>query len=475
MTIKRRLFISNILMIAVPIVLFSLFAAGMSIAMIGVSGSFGGRSFDDERFFFAKNEIEILSSNWNENESELIVAVDNMATKNGSGNIDIRLYKDGEPVSFPATYTPVLKAALEQSGAHMLVFDHTAVFAQKLGAYHIVLTDTNYYLNDEGAYLSDVVAKGLAMFAAMIAIIFFTNRILTRRMVKSIVTPLDTLSYGVEQVRDGNLDFRLDYLGNDEFSPVCAAFNEMARRLQNSEDARTQDEESRKELIAGISHDLRTPLTAIKAYLEGIEKGVAQTPEHRQKYFDTIKNKTEDLEHIINQLFLFSKLETNEFPVNTERVNIGRAVAKMIDGISEEYAHKGLSLNMEQPVPNVDAQVDMTLFRSVISNVLENSVKYKTAEIGKVSVCVKRENDDCVIRISDNGPGVQPDALSKLFDVFYRADPSRSAKGSGLGLAIGAKIMKRMGGGIIAELPVGGGLAICLRLPIIPNERAEAE
>jgi signal transduction histidine kinase len=336
-------------------------------------------------------------------------------------------------------------------------------------------TDEIAFLTERSEYMPLLVKLTGAMLITMIAIIFFTNRMLTRRMVRSIVTPLDTLSYGVEQVRDGNLDFRLDYLGNDEFSPVCAAFNEMAQRLQNSEDARTRNEESRKELIAGISHDLRTPLTAIKAYLEGIEKGVAQTPEHRQKYFDTIKDKTEDLERIINQLFLFSKLETNEFPVNTERVNIGRAVAKMIDDISEEYAHKGLSLNMARPVPNVDAQVDMTLFRSVISNVLENSVKYKTAEIGKVYVCVMRENGDCVIRISDNGPGVRADALSKLFDVFYRADPSRSTKGSGLGLAIGAKIMKRMNGGIIAELPAGGGLTICLRLPIIPNERPEAE
>jgi signal transduction histidine kinase len=285
-------------MILIPIVLFILFTAAMSVIMMGVSGNFGGRSFDDERFFAAKNEIETLSSNWtqmNGHDGELIRSIDEISERYGNDNIAVALYEYGAPVSASAIDTPILKTALEQIGGHTLVFDHTAVFVQTAGAYQIILTDTNYYLNDDGTYLFQVVAMGVGMLCIMIAIIFFTNRILTRIMVNSIITPLDTLSYGVEQVREGNLSFRLDYLGKDEFSPVCAAFNQMADRLQNLEEARRVDEESRKELIAGISHDLRTPLSAIKLYLEGIEKGVAATPEHQQKYFETIKNKTEDL------------------------------------------------------------------------------------------------------------------------------------------------------------------------------------
>jgi signal transduction histidine kinase len=287
------------------------------------------------------------------------------------------------------------------------------------------------------------------------------------------MTPLDTLCYGVGQVREGNLSFRLSCLSKDEFSPVCAAFNQMAERLQILEEARRMDEESRRELIAGISHDLRTPLGAIKLYLEGIEKGIAATPEHQKKYFDTIKNKTADLEHIIGQLFLFSKLENNKFPVNMEPANIGQTISEIIGGLTEEYGHKGLILKLEQPMSDVTANVDTALLRSVIVNVLENSVKYKTMETGEMFVRVWNENGNTVIRLADNGPGVPADKLNKLFDLFYRTDPSRNTKGSGLGLAISAKIIKRMGGGIAAELPESGGLAIILRLPGITEERSQ--
>ncbi|MDR0381618.1 MAG: HAMP domain-containing histidine kinase [Oscillospiraceae bacterium] len=351
-----------------------------------------------------------------------------------------------------------------------MVFDHTAVFVQKLGAYHVVLTDTNYYLNDDAAYLSQVVIVGAGMLCGMVMIIFFTNRVLTRVMVKSIITPLDTLSYGVEQVREGNLSFRLDYLGKDEFSPVCGAFNQMAERLQKLEESRKLDEESRRELIAGISHDLRTPLSAIKLYLEGIEKNIAATPERKQQYFDTIKSKTEDLEHIIGQLFLFSKLETNDFPVNMKPVNIGQMLAEIVGGLTEEYGRRGLTLTMKQPVPNAVANVDTSLLQRVIVNILENSAKYKTADVGVVSVSVREKNGGIAIRLADDGPGVPADTLHKLFDVFYRADPSRNTKGSGLGLAISAKIIKRMGGGITAEPAAHGGLAIVLRLPAFSDE-----
>jgi signal transduction histidine kinase len=373
MTIKRRLSISNILMIALPIALFLIFCTLMSFMLIRVVGTLDGDT----------NEMTFLAEN--------------------------------------SEYVPLFIAA--------------AVF----------------------------------MLLLMIAAIFFTNRMLTRRVVKSVTTPLDTLSYGVGQITGGNLSFRLDYLGKDEFSPVCAAFNEMAERLQKSEESRRKDEESRRELIAGISHDLRTPLTSIKAYVEGIEKGVAQTPEQQKKYLDTIKGKTADLENIINKLFLFSKLDTNDFPVNMETADIGGLIVEMVEGLTEEYQNKGLRFVMERSLSPAFVRIDKTLLQNVILNILENSAKYKTAEIGIVSVVCTTENGYAKIRLSDNGGGVSEDAIPKLFDVFYRADPSRGANGNGLGLAISAKIIKQMGGKISAET-TNGGLAINIDLPLVAEE-----
>jgi signal transduction histidine kinase len=319
--------------------------------------------------------------------------------------------------------------------------------------------------------LPQVLTAGLVMLTLLTASIVITNRILTKRTINSIVTPLNTLSFGVGQIRDGNLNFRLEYIVDDEFAPICADFNQMAERLQYLENTRQKDEESRRELIAGISHDLRTPLTAIKAYVEGLEKGVAETPEQRRKYFDTIKDKTEDLEHIIGQLFLFSKLETNEFPIRTELVDIGQEISETIRGLSEEYAHKGLTLKSEDTISGTTVNTDTVLLRSVLVNILENSAKYKIGENGTVSASVQTDGEWVLVRLSDDGPGVPKDALPKLFDVFYRNDPSRNTKGSGLGLAISAKIIERMGGKISAELPAAGGLAVIVRLPAVHGER----
>jgi signal transduction histidine kinase len=298
-------------------------------------------------------------------------------------------------------------------------------------------------------------------------LIFLVSRFLTLRIVKSIVTPLDTLTFGVRQIRNNNLSFRLDYSSDDEFLPVCNAFNEMALRLETMVAGRQKDEENRHELIAGISHDLRTPLTSIKAYLEGIETGVASTPEQRQKYITTIKNKTEDLEHIINQLFLFSKLDINDFPFKLKMLDICSLLSEMTAEFSGEYEKQGLIIEFAGTTRGVYVKLDTVLFHTVIVNVLENSVKYKNSETGRLCIECHSTGDTVEIRLTDDGPGVSKEHLKKLFDVFYRADPSRNTKGNGLGLAISQKIINGMGGNISAGLSEGHGLVIIIRLPIV--------
>jgi signal transduction histidine kinase len=347
-----------------------------------------------------------------------------------------------------------------------------------------------YLLTDYSGYIPHVTVLWLGMFTLMAVIVFITGRVLARAMTKNIITPLDTLVFGVTQIRDNRLSFRLRYRGEDEFRPVCEAFNEMAARLETMVAARQKDEESRRELIAGISHDIRTPLTSIKAYLEGIETGVASTPEQRQRYFTTINDKVHDLEHIINQLFLFSKLEVGEFPINEQKTEIGVFLTELVKGLAGEYEQRGLVLEMGGSIPGTYVGIDPVLFRSVIINILENSVKYKDTEQGRIKIeCTgdsaagNTGNTETVeIRLTDNGPGVPKEILGKLFDVFYRADPSRNTgaagQSSGLGLAISQKMIRRMGGAITAEQgsaseqgsvpewPERRGLAIVIHLPI---------
>jgi signal transduction histidine kinase len=292
------------------------------------------------------------------------------------------------------------------------------------------------------------------------------NNFLAYRLTQKIVQPLETLGEGVRQIQNNNFSHRIEYLEDDEFRAVCDAFNEMAAKLEESAARRQKDEANRRELIAGISHDLRTPLTTINGYLEGLESGVASTKETQEHYFNTIKNRAADLEHIIEQLFLFSKLDMDEFPLAMRQVDIGLVLSDMLEELVREYAMRGLDIVFSGMAHNILVSADTLWLRSVVINILENSARYKTKERGRMAVEIAAVNDSVLLRFTDDGPGVSAEALPKLFDVFYRADPSRNKKGSGLGLAISAKIIERMGGAIGAELPAAGGLAVVISLPI---------
>jgi len=233
---------------------------------------------------------------------------------------------------------------------------------------------------------------------------------------------------------------------------------------------------------------LRTPLTTISGYLDGIESGVASTPEMKERYFNTIKYNTASMKHIIEQLFLFSKLDMDEFLFTPQRFDIMRAISDMTEELAEEYALRGLGITIAEGPKNVFVHADVAHFRRVVINILENSAKYKEKETGQLEISASLENNFVRLRFADNGPGIDPAALTNIFNVFYRADPSRHTSslrygdrrsidrrstGSGLGLAISAKIIERSGGTIHAEpadsggLPTCGGLAVIIRLPIV--------
>ena len=314
------------------------------------------------------------------------------------------------------------------------------------------------------------------MSVFFLALVFFIiimsilNSYLTHRMTRRIVKPLEPLSEGVKQIQANNLSYRIDYQDNDEFLPICDAFNEMALKLETSTSQRQKDEKNRRELIAGISHDLRTPLTSIKGSIEGIETGVAATPEMRDKYLGIIKDKAAVMEHIIEQLFLFSKLDMDEFPLNLRPVDITFVVTEMMEDILSEYTSRGLEIKFTEKQENIFVSADVFMLRNVINNILENSLKYKTKENVQMEISSQLVNGFFLLNLADDGPGVPEEALPNLFDVFYRSDPSRSTMGSGLGLAISAKIIERMGGTIHAELLVSGGLAIVISLPVVHGE-----
>jgi len=273
---------------------------------------------------------------------------------------------------------------------------------------------------------------------------------------------------GVDEISNGNLGHRIDYHGNDEFDSVCLNFNEMATRLSLMVQQQQLDENSRKELIAGISHDLRTPLTSVKMCIDGLKNGVASTPEMQEKYLNTIERKTADIEYIIKQLFAFSKMDIGEFPLHLEPVIIGDELLRLVDNFYTEYEEQGLVVTLATDVATEVVLIDLIQFKNVIQNILGNCVKYCNRPDATAKINCKRVNDFIKISITDNGAGVPEEMLPRMFDVFYRGDEARNnpQKGSGLGLAIAAKIIERFDGKIKATNAGTGGLEIEILLPI---------
>jgi len=334
------------------------------------------------------------------------------------------------------------------------------------------LIDLIYITEDDSFQYGGSAWWFMPTISALIITVFIISRILSKFLFKHILTSIDVLATGVGEISEGNLDYIIEQNMGNEFDAVSRNFNEMAIRLSQMVKARQADEQNRKELIAGISHDLRTPLTSMKIYLEGIKKGVASTPEMKEKYLNIIEEKADHMEYIINQLFLFSQMDIGEFPLNLETVDIGDKLEKLIAGLSNEYGDKGLTVSLVENVQDILISIDVIQFRNVMENLLTNSIKYGKKENGQVDIYCLKENGKIIIRVSDNGDGVSDEMLTQIFDVFYRSDKSRNSavKGSGLGLAICSKIICRFNGTIRAENGGSGGFSVIMTLPIIEGE-----
>jgi len=312
------------------------------------------------------------------------------------------------------------------------------------------------------AYEGLLAGLSIAGFAVLIVM---TNRLLSKFVFKKIEQPLAVLSDGVHHISAGNLDYRIAYGENDEFRQVCDDFNNMAEHLQLSIEEVQKNERNRKELLSGISHDLRSPLTSIKAFVEGLQDGVAATPQAQRAYLAVVRQKTEDIISMVSQLFVYSKMDMGNYPTSPEALDIGKELADYVAASKEEY--DGLRIETAQVPAGIHAYADPVQLRSVFANILTNSAKYKTKDMATAAIGCSLQDGTIRIQFEDDGPGVPEDALPKLFEAFYRGDPSRNHpdQGSGLGLAIAQKAVERMGGRIYARNIEGGGLRIVVEIP----------
>ena len=316
---------------------------------------------------------------------------------------------------------------------------------------------------------------GAIIFVGAVIFTILLGRYLSQLLSRQVLEPLRNLREVSEQIRAGNLDVALNVDANDEIGETCRAFDKMRRELKENKALREKYERNRKELLAGISHDLATPLTALKGYANGILDGIANTPDKKLHYVEMMSQTVADMEKLVESLFLFSKLDLGRVEFNLEPVRPADYFADFVADKKDLFLQRGLNLTFDGEKIDSLVKIDRLQFARLVNNLLDNSVKYKKNAVVNMAIGICAEDGHLRISFADDGRGVGRAELAKIFDIFYRTDPARSntAKGSGLGLAVVKQIVLGMHGDIWAEETLGGGLTIVIRLPIYEERHDE--
>ena len=307
-------------------------------------------------------------------------------------------------------------------------------------------------------YVPEIKSMIWEMLFTGILILLMAGILLTAWVYKSMLKPLGMLQKATNEIKNGNLDFALEVEEEDEIGQICQDFEEMRIRLKESTEEKIQYDKENKELISNISHDLKTPITAIKGYVEGIMDGVASSPEKLDKYIRTIYNKANDMDRLIDELTFYSKIDTNKIPYTFTKINVASYFRDCVEEVGLDMESQNIELGYFNYVDeDVMVIADAEQMRRVINNIISNSVKYLDKKRGIINIRIKDVGDFIQVEIEDNGKGIAAKDLPNIFDRFYRTDSSRnSAKGgSGIGLSIVRKIIEDHGGRIWATSKEG--------------------
>lgn len=490
MSIRIKLLISYSLMIAVPLILLYAFMHILFHVFVGeakdIEKHFNPENSSLEQFLqddvivFAKLQMDLMSNPDRLLQEKIISGYD---AELSDRRTRLLLVRDGRmvyqsPLIDSDTAQQILRYESESSlrcidkerslymnGQWMICLGFPISFSDgKQGELYVVI-DT------------DPISKFVHSVLPVLIIVFVMTFIavsvaITYGMSRYLLEPIRKLKEAAVQVKEGNLDYSPGIMRKDELGELGAAFDEMRLRLKTSIDTQLKYEDNRKQLITNISHDLRTPITAIKGYVNGIKDGVANNPEKLLEYVNTISEKTTELDRMIDELFLYSKLDVDRVPFVFAEIDLCDYLHEYVNNASEELAQLGIRLDFDcQLSEGLKVTVDEDKLKRVIANIVSNSAKYMHATNKTITIraALDAEQSQLVkISIEDNGAGIKKQHLPYVFDRFYRADSSRNQQfgGSGLGLAIARQIVEAHGGTITIESDEGKGTVVHFTLTI---------
>lgn len=322
---------------------------------------------------------------------------------------------------------------------------------------------TAFIVTDVSQSIPEIEEYLVTVAFAIVLILLMTGIVLVIWIQRGILRPLERMRIATQCIKEGNLDFEVKAETDDEMGQLCKDFEEMRLRLKRNEEEKFELDEEKKVLISNITHDLKTPITAIKGYAEGILDGVADTKEKQDKYLKTIYNKANELNILINELTVYSNVDRQRMPYNFQKLLVSEYFDDCAEDLEMELESKNIEFGYHNYVASeVEIIGDSEQIGRVIHNIINNSVKYMDKKKQIINLRIKDVGDFIQVEIEDNGKGIEAKDLPFIFDRFYRTDASRNSAtgGSGIGLSIVKKIMEDHGGKIWATSKDGVGTVI---------------
>ena len=491
MKFRTKLIITFLIVILLPILL-----SGIAFIAVGAMVSYNS----DLNFQIEISDDSTLSdslASLSNTTNMMYIRLENIAEEDERRLEDKAFLEDlNEEASRVSSYIVVRKGTEEYYTGNE---EMSGRFFSRLPAYGFESKDSNsgFYYNDmqklvkqidfvfsdgdEGSLflvtrINSVVSRSflIYLFSAIIFILVLTSIVLTQWVYKGFFEPINRLNVAMQQIAEGNFEYSLTSEDTNEIGELYRNYEDMRLRLKESTEEKIQNERQNRELVSNISHDLKTPITAIKGYVEGIMDGVADTPEKMDRYIKTIYTKANDMNRLINELTYYSGIDSNRIPYNFHRINLADFFQDCVEDVGLDLESKNIELNYSNLVdPSTRIIADPEQLKKVIDNIVGNSIKYMDKPKGVINIRILDEVDSVRVEIEDNGKGISTKDLGKIFERFYRTDASRNSStgGSGIGLSIVKKIIEDHGGYIWATSKDGEGT--CLHFVIRKYREAE--
>ena len=464
MNIKKRLAVSNFLMLLTPVAVALTVGLVFLVIILSMMNS-NGFLFAEERFYDHKEDIvsmvgECLASDSPAEELEGLVR------SAGEAELRVVIEENGETLFEAGAADAADEALLAMAGGgSVFVSDgsrqlYQTVLTQDGRTYGIALFCNDSAVNEQALKIA-LVAMVIGFVVFVVLSIVVANRLLSRSVIRKIERPLDELLAGAREVASGNLGYRIRYDEEDEFKPAIDEFNTMAEKLKTSVEMLKDEEASRQMLIVGITHDIKSPLTSVIGYVEGLCDGVADTREKQLRYLKVIRKKCDEINALVTKMIVLTKSEY-ELSGGGGSVAPDAEIKRFLAANGGEYRGKGLRISFDGGTAPA-LKISPGDFARLLTNIADNSLKYKKGAEGSLEIALRHADGRTVLTFADCGQGVPADDLPHIFEAFYRADRARTSteRGNGLGLAIVKKIVTAAGGEVSAYNNEQGGLTVC--------------